>query len=333
MKIFYFSCHTILEYDEVKLFHELGYDVFSAGAYSNPAGHPSLPRPGITGMTHYPELERAAATIRVSGGSIPQEIIDWADTIIFMHEPEILQKNWPKMQGKRVIFRSIGQCVGHQEKILQDMKLQGLQIVRYSPKENNIPNFAGSDSLIRFYKDPEEFKGWTGDDAAAMNVSQSLKQRGDSCYYNEIATAFRSVSSMIYGNDNQELETWGGQLTYEELKNRLREYRVYLYGGTTPASYTLSFMEAWMTGIPVVAVGQNITRDRWIHFDYYEVADLITNGSDGFVGNSIGELVEYMQMLIADPALAKRIGENGRNSAIKHFGRQTIADQWKTFLG
>jgi hypothetical protein len=31
---------------------------------------------------------------------------------------------------------------------------EGLEIVRYSPMERNIPGYIGEDALIRFYKDP-----------------------------------------------------------------------------------------------------------------------------------------------------------------------------------
>lgn len=334
MKIFYFSCHAILEYDEVKLFYELGYDIFSAGAYSNPAGHPSLPRGPIWDLTHYPELERAASTIRATGGTIPDEIIEWADVIIFMHEPEILEKNWQKMKHKRVIFRSIGQCVGHQETILAKMKGEGLQIVRYSPKEAVIPHFAGADQLIRFYKDPEEFNGWSGSDPRAINITQSLLQRADFCYYNEIGTAFRQLPHVYYGNSNEDLGAeWGGPLTYAALKKVLRDFRVYLYGGTIPASYTLAFIEAWMSGMPVIAIGSNITRERFSHFDYYEVDKLIVNGVTGFIGNTIQELIDSIRLLQEDHDLAKQVSAAGRDAAIRHFGRDTIAKQWRQFLG
>jgi glycosyltransferase involved in cell wall biosynthesis len=334
MKIFYFSCHAILEYDEIKLYHELGHEVFSAGAYSNPLGHPSLPRPGLPQLTHYPDLERAASTIRATGGAIPQEIIDWADVVIFMHEPEILEKNWEKLKAKRVIFRSIGQCVQHQEMILQRLKFEGLQIVRYSPKEAKIPSYAGSDAIIRFYKDPEEYGNWNGNTVQVMNISQSIRQRADACYYSQVAGAMRDLPGKIYGIGNEDLgEMWGGELTPDQLMQVLRDNRVYVYAGTMPAQYTLSFIEAMMTGIPMVVIGRNITLEKFIHFDYYEVADLITSGSDGFIGNTIEELRVFVKMMLDSPDVARQIGENGRKTAIELFGKETIAAQWREFLG
>ena len=92
MKLLYVSCHQALEYDEVKLFHELGIDVFSTGSYACPWFREGMIRPGIEGLTHYPELERLASTYMSPGCSLSQELIDWADTIMFMHQPEALAK-------------------------------------------------------------------------------------------------------------------------------------------------------------------------------------------------------------------------------------------------
>ena len=37
MKILYLSCHSVLEYDEIRILSDLGYDVFSIGAYITPS--------------------------------------------------------------------------------------------------------------------------------------------------------------------------------------------------------------------------------------------------------------------------------------------------------
>jgi len=56
-KILYLSCHEILEFDEVSLLHELGHEVFSPGAYVEPAnrGDQNL-RPSIPGLKYDPDI-------------------------------------------------------------------------------------------------------------------------------------------------------------------------------------------------------------------------------------------------------------------------------------
>lgn len=334
MNLFYISCHSILEYDELKLFHEIGINVFSAGAYSNPNGHPTLPRPGLPQLTHYPDLEKAASYIRTNNNIIPQEIIDWADVIMFMHEPEMLYKNWGKIKHKKVIFRSIGQCVPHQEKLLSELRQDGLLIIRYAETEKNLQNFAGQDALIRFYKDPFEFTGWNGNKNRVINFTQSLKERRNFCHYDEIMGAMDGLDAVIYGNSNENLgDISGGELSYDDMKREMRDNRVYLYGGTWPAPYTLSFIEAWMTGIPVVAISKRLAQPP-IHqpLKFYEVEDLIDHGVSGFVGDSIEQLREYIVLLMNDHDSALEIGKKGRLAATKLFGHAAIREQWRKFL-
>lgn len=333
MKILYISCHAILEYDEVKLFHEMGYDVFSAGVYAYPHFRAGMPRPGIDTLPHYPELERLASTIDASGGAIPQELIEWADTVIFMHRPEWLQKNWPKLKHKRVIFRSIGQCVSHTERLLEPMVVEGLQIVRYSPKERNIPSYSGENALIRFYKDPNEYTSWTGDKPQIINFTQSLTQRGEFCHKREIDMVTSGFQHTIYGIGNEDLgDRWGGQVEHEQMLQILRENRAYMYTGTWPASYTLSFMEALMTGIPIIATGTVTARGSFEPLDLYEIPDIINNGVNGFVSDDINQLREAADLLLNNHEYAKMISREGRKTAIELFGKNKIKDQWREFL-
>lgn len=334
MKILYISCHQVLEYDEVKLLHELGYDVFSTGTYAFPKYRAGMIRPGIDTLPHYPDLERYASTIVSSGYNIPQELIDWADTIIFMHLPEALEKNWTKLKHKTVIFRSIGQCVPHQEAKLVTMRAEGLKIVRYSPKEANIGNYAGMDAMIRFYKDPEEFSGYNGNNQTVINFTQSIMQRRDFCFYDQIMSLLHGFDSKIYGTGNENIGVLnGGEQPFSEMKRLMRDSRVFVYGGTWPASYTLSFIEALMTGIPVVALGVNIVQStRFETIKFYEVSDIIQNGYNGFISDNMQDLRANIELLLKDHELAKKIGRHGRETAVELFSKKKIRLEWDTFL-
>jgi hypothetical protein len=79
-----------------------------------------------------------------------------------MHIPEWIIDNWELFRGKRVIWRTIGQSTSTHEAKLLPYRNQGLQIVRYSPRETNINGYIGQDAMIRFYKDPDEYKNWQG---------------------------------------------------------------------------------------------------------------------------------------------------------------------------
>lgn len=332
MKIHYLSCHSILEYDEFKLLTELGHDVFSNGAYLDPSGHISLPRPGVPKAIKWSELIPYATDYPRT--NLPNELIDPFDVIVVMHTPELISENWPRIKHKRVIWRTIGQSVPATERRLKPMRTEGLQIIRYSPKEENIEGFIGSDALIRFYKDPGEYCGWVGNSDKVINFTQTLKGRGAFVHYDEILGAMAGYNSKIYGSGNEDLGMFnGGEVSYKRSLEIMREARVYVYGGTWPASYTLSFIEAWMLGIPVVAIGKGLAHlPQFERLNFYEVDELIEHGVDGFIANTVPEMRLYIAQLLNDYELAQTISKNARKKALAYFGRDLIANQWAEFL-
>lgn len=260
--------------------------------------------------------------------SIPQPLIDWCDLIYILGVEAWLPANWERIKHKHVIFRSIGQAVERTEKVLAQYKPQGLKIVRYSPFEWEIPFFSGADATIRFYKDPNEYKGWTGEKKQVITVSQAMKKRDDCLKFSVFEACTRGFPRKLYGfsNDDVDKELWGGTLTYEELKQVLRENRVFFYTCTFPAQYTMGFQEAFMCGIPVVAIGRTLAGFN------IEVPSLIVNGVNGFTSDSPAELRNYVSMLLEDYELAKRISVEGRKTAIELFDKVTVKAQWKAFF-
>lgn len=342
MKILYLSCHSILEYDEVKLFHEMGHEVFSPGAYVEPAnpGDASL-RPAIDGLQYDPDI--LAQYHEICGlhpgedgkNYLTQEFVDNFDCIIVMHMPRWVICNWHVMQHKRVIWRTIGQSIASTEKQLAVHRHHGLQVVRYSPKERNIPGFIGEDAIIRFYKDPDDYGPWNGDNARVITFAQHMKQRNQACNFDMFETATRPFPRHLFGPGNDALGVdWAtGKVPFEQLQEEMKNNRAYFYTGTHPASYTLNFMEAWMTGMPIVALGPQHGNARYFQgHDLYEVHELIKNGYDGFVSDDIGELQKSVNMLLQDKQLAEAISTNARQSAIALFGQETITQAWEEFL-
>lgn len=336
MKLLYLSAHSILEHDELTLFTDLGIECFSLGAYTDPAGHKTLPRPGIKGMRSHPDLE--TLSIKFPKTNLPQDLIDWADVIMIMHQPEWITENWERMKHKKVIWRSIGQSTRDVENMIRKPRYEGLKIVRYSPMERNIQDYLGEDVLIRFYKDPSEFAEWNGKEKRLINLTQSLKGRRELCHYDQIMGIIEGYPSLIFGTGNDDLGPLnGGELPYELMKGQLRDNRAFVYGGTWPACYTLSFIEAWMTGIPVLAIGSRLAEEinaipPQARFHYYDIPNLITAGQDGFVSDSIEELRYSAHLLLEDQTLAKRIGDAGRAKAMEIFGKSSIKEQWKSFF-
>lgn len=348
MKILYLSSHSILEYDEVCLLTELyaglNIEVFSMGAFSNPTQSGDFMRSVIPNGKFYPNLYGIA--MQCDKALLHPELVDWADIIISMHNSAVpgqkLRQPWIgnnlklfKEKNKRVIWRSIGQSTPEIEKEMKGYRDQGVQILRYSPLEEKIPNYAGHDAIIRFAKDADEFTGWIGDKKHVITFVQSFKKRGSHVGYSVFEDVTSGFSRKVFGTENEDLgEIGGGLRTYRELKEELKRARVYFYYGTQPAPYTLSFIEALMTGIPIVAVGKVLRQDdkRPYNWPAYEIPDIIQNGVNGFVSDNVEELRGYIQLLLDDSDRAKAIGDAGRRTALKLFSKKQIMNEWEVFL-
>lgn len=328
MKLLYLSCHAILEYDELKLFEDLEIDYFSLGSYLNPQQPVDPIRPALR---HVPdEWARLNAPDR---RNIPQAFIDKFDTIVVMHVPEWITDNWDKLKGKRVIWRTIGQSTPVIERKLHQMRQEGLQVVRYSRREVFIKDNIGCDMVIPFYKDDSEYSSWVGGGNEVITIAQNMQHRGEWCHFNEFDYITKGFNRKLYGTSNElSGDLSGGFLTYDGLKQKLRDARVYIYTGTQPACYTLSFIEAMMTGVPIVALGSKYGDSLNIAGSMYEIPDIIQNGVNGFVSDDLDYLRDVIQKLVTDKQLANRISAMGRETAIKLFGYQTVKDRWKAFL-
>ena len=338
-KILYLSCHSILEFNEVKMLHELGHEVFPAGAYISPNQPHDNKRPPISGMTIRPDWLEQYNRLGQEGvdsrDCLTKEFVDNFSIVIVMHLPRWIVKNWDAIKGGRVIWRTIGQSVASVEKLMAGyVHAGGLEIVRYSPQEINIPNFAGQDALIRFYKDPEEYNSWNGKNDRIITFAQNTKDRDTACNYTLFESATRGFSRHLFGPGNEGQDWTSGTVPYEQLKQELRNNRVYFYTGTHPASYTLNFIEAWMSGIPIIAIGSQHGNARHLkNHNLYEIPNLIENGVTGLVSDNIQELRAGCKQLLGNAELAATVGAAGRAEAIKHFGKDMIYAAWKEYLG
>jgi len=327
--------HSIEEYDQVKLLSELGYDVFSLGGYINPHMPHDPKRPAIPDAPYHPDLKEVVDTLRTPDNleaakqHVPDAVLDWCETIIIHHrEHTWLVPQWDRIKHKRVIWRTVGQSVENNEKMMKPFREQGLQIVRYSPKEENIPSYAGRDALIRFYKDPDEWTGWGGGEyECVINITQQLRQREPFTNWSFWDEATRGLPHKAIGPGSEFIEG-PGEISLQEMKAALRLYRAYLYTGTQPAAYTLGLVEAMMTGIPVVSIGplrMQVFPYSPQLFEGHEIARHWANSPT----NAHDMLVE----LLSSSEYSAKVSAAQRARAIELFGKETIAKQWKEFLG
>jgi glycosyltransferase involved in cell wall biosynthesis len=344
LNILYYSAHGILEYDEIKLFTEMGHNVFSLGEYQN--SNTGILRGSIPGL--YDNHHLRGVAIQCSKENTHQELIDWADIVLLMHNARVdvkdhpqpwLKGNWKKFKAskKPIIWRGIGQSNAQVEKSLHEFRKDGLRIIRHSPTDVTIPYFAGADAVIRFYKDPDEYFGYVGQTPHLINLSQSLfgsdqvPSRGDHMCLSFFKQVVEGFDWKVFGPDNEKAgEHDGGVLSFEDLKQMLRFNRAFFYVGTRPANYTLSLIEAMMTGMPVVSIGPEHGNEIYIDQKTFEVHELL--GEGGYWSDSASELRRHIAELLNNQQLAIELGVRGRARAIELFGKDTILREWDTFF-
>jgi glycosyltransferase involved in cell wall biosynthesis len=124
-------------------------------------------------------------------------------------------------------------------------------------------------------------------------------------------------------------------VSYEEQIRVLQTAEAYIATGTHPASYTLNFVEAWMTGVPMIVAGDNIGQPYMSGYQQatYEVAELVQHGYNAFVAHTPHEFAAYANLITSNRGVAEQLSENGRKTAIELFGMDSIKKQWEQFLG
>jgi hypothetical protein len=346
MNLLILSSHAILEYDDLRMFTDLGYDTFVLGAYTDPA-HPGVEfgeepfRPPVPQASHHADLAALCQEQRVRHAELGEEVgngivdwakadihpdvVAWADVIMVNCFPATwIGGQWDAIKHKRVIWRTIGQSNPRLE--IEMRQLKGLEIVRYSPAERRafepLGAFAGEDAMIRFCKYPADYEPWIGDNAVVGNVTQNLTERGDHCGLTFWEQATRDLPTLPAGLGSERLPNGLGTLSYRAMLDYLSHLRVYLYMGTQPASYTLGLMEAMLAGVPVLSMGPD---SLWMP-ELFEGHELSTYWAPD------AEYARRSLRTLLDTADTEASTET-RQRAIDLFSPEVVGPQWLKFLG
>jgi glycosyltransferase involved in cell wall biosynthesis len=145
-------------------------------------------------------------------------------------------------------------------------------------------------------------------------VINNLPSRGRLLGLDVFLEARQQVPLDLVGMGTGELGL--GEVLHPQLPEFQSRYRFFF----NPIRYTslgLAVCEAMMMGMPVVGLATT------------ELSAVIDNGYSGFIHTDINYLIEKMKLLIKDPVLAKEIGNNGREVAMKRFNIQRFVNDWE----
>lgn len=147
-----------------------------------------------------------------------------------------------------------------------------------------------------------------------ITVVNGLRRRGRLTGYDLFEQARARVPLDLAGMESEDLGGLG-DLAYGELHRRVAGYR-FLFSPIRYTSLPLAVVEAMAIGCPVVA------------FATTELPTVIEHGVNGLVSCDPEVLIEGMRELLADPALARRMGDNARSTARARFGFERFAKDW-----
>jgi len=164
---------------------------------------------------------------------------------------------------------------------------------------------------------PEDVR-YRGDKARGIVVINNMRKRGRRLGADLYREAKAVLPLDLIGMD-AEAEGGLGEVVNVQVPEFISHYRFFFHT-CRYTSLGLAACEAMMIGMPVVAPATT------------EIVSVIRDGENGFIDTNRAHLIEAMQALIADPALAKRMGDAARETARQRFGMERFVRDWMAVL-
>jgi len=333
MKILYVSVHQILEYDEISIFESLGHDVFSLGSYFGTAPSEQFrPVPPLMpALADYMTMFEALGGVYKYGAPASEQVIPRAfaklfDAVVVMHDLDFIETHWDAFAGIPVIWRSIGVGTDLFEPRVAALRVRGMKIVRYCPTEVGAEHYAGHDAVVRFGKVGADYS-WIGNRPELLTFSHAYRQRFPAEYDFYVA-ATEGIPALLGGASNEGLPSALGIVDFQTQNELFAGCAAYFYASGSFIPYTLNFMEAWLSGIPLVAIDCHGVHAPE-HCKFAEVPTLIQHGVNGFLVKTPEEAKEVFRTIQNDPLLARSISVAGASTARSLFSSEVIAPQWR----
>lgn len=157
---------------------------------------------------------------------------------------------------------------------------------------------------------------WDGEIERGITVVNGLAKRGRLAGCDLFLAMRRRVPIDLAGMGSQGLGGLG-DLPHSALHETEIHYRFFF----NPIRYTslpLALIEAMALGLPIVALATT------------EIPRAVPHGTAGFITNDLEEMADGARHLLADPALARRMGEKARAIARETFGIERFVQDWNS---
>lgn len=156
--------------------------------------------------------------------------------------------------------------------------------------------------------DPQAYGPWTGHEKRVLSIIHSYRDRG--WHYRAYLEAMDGLPALHIDH----LDSAQENVSYEGIQALLRSSRVYLHDGEQ--EYTITLIEAMMTGMPIVS------------FRIPGIERYVIDGENGFVCSTAAEVKDRCRMLLSDDLLAERMGRVSRALAERDYHESRWRAQW-----
>ncbi len=164
-----------------------------------------------------------------------------------------------------------------------------------------------------------EYGGYTGEVAEVLRVGNSMRARDRMFDVGFQEAVCAGIPNRVVGFD-PDIPHANPSKSFDDLLAAYRRLRCLLHVTREEYEdgYNLSTLEAMACGMPVVSLTNRTSP--------------ITHGIDGFASGEVEELREYVNELLKDVELARRIGAKGRETVAQKFPLDAFAQRWRETL-
>ena len=159
---------------------------------------------------------------------------------------------------------------------------------------------------------------YQGDLERGVVVANGMQQRPRITGLDLVLEVRRRIPLDLIGMQTEELGGLG-DIPHTRLPAVEAHYR-FFWHSIRYTSLGLALLEAMLLGLPVLC------------FAVTEHPRVIQDGVTGFISSNLEELVEKMQILLREPALAAELGQRGQRLAEERYNIQRFVRDWDQVL-
>ena len=354
MRVLYLSgFHPVLEYDECLLLELIGLEWVSTGIYLNPTlplpiSHLNIRKPIQSSFNKLQESFRQNFLrintnylnkfVRMSRPKVilTKEILQEID-VVFATQSTAVMENWEVLKDKPIVWRTVGSVNSTIEAEMTPYVNRGNVFpVRFSEVEFEALSSNGG-VVIRPYVDEDIYNSWSGDAVSILSFLSWFKQRKslkNVTAYIQFREENKDLNFKLYGAFLEKDPLLLGTVNWREQIKLYQNCRGYFYIGSNIPAPTYNFIEAAMTGLPLVTLGPKLgghispKTGKLLH----EPADLIKEFDCGLASDDLSELALYCRALINNKNVSTLISKRSREMALKYFSKKLALIRWKEFF-